>query len=207
MWVFNPLIIKLERTFKKQIPLGGAACWLKFTRDSCKREEGAGQAKEARGPVDKLHSLSSLPLASSACVCVRRFSRQLNCITLFILVIWTRVRCGIWWCLVYWTTSGQPGTLQQMTVNLRAAMPPPRCQQFRGKSRAFTVYVSKLNLYFLGFIFRVIRNVCLFPGRLQMQDSYNKTRAGRFPEGRERKVFPAWLELLCVCYPLRERRG
>lgn len=36
---------------------------------------------------------------------------------------------------------------------------------------------------------------------------YNKTRAGRFPEGGERTAFPACLELLCVGYLLREKEG
>lgn len=184
-------------------------CWFEFTRDSCKREDWVGRArKQARGRVDKLLLLGNFALGQlCVCLCLRQFSRQLNCITLFILIIWTEFRCGIWWCLVYWMTSGLPGTLQQITVNLRAAVPPPKCQYFRGKSRSFTVYVSKMNFYFIGLIFRVIRNVCLFPARLQLQDSYNKARAGRFPEGRERKAFPAWLELLCVCYLLGERRG
>lgn len=98
--------------------------------------------------------------------------------------------------------------LQQITVNLRAAVPPPKCQYFRGKSRSFTVYVSKMNFYFIGLIFRVIRNVCLFPGRLEMRDSYNKTRAGRFPEVGERKALPACLELLCArCPAEREKRA
>jgi hypothetical protein len=52
-----------------------------------------------------------------------------------------------------------------------------------------------MNFYFIGLIFRGIRNVCLFPGRL-LQDSSNKARAGRFPEEGEREVHPACLELL-----------
>lgn len=66
-------------------------------------------------------------------------------------------------------------------------MPPPKCQYFCGKSQAFTVYVSKMNFYFIGLIFRVIRNVCLFPGRLQMQGSFKRAGAGRLPEGEEEK--------------------
>ena len=162
------------------------------------RPELGGQRKASQG-LHKLHSLSNFASGQLClCLCVQWSSRQLNCITLFILIIWTEFRCGIWWGLFYWTTSGLPGTLQQITVNLRAAVPLPKCQYFCEKFWSFTVYVSKMNFYFIGLIFRVIRNVCLFPGWLQMQDSYNKTRTGRFPEGGERKAFPAWLELLCV---------
>lgn len=51
MWVFNSLITKLERTFKKQIPLGGVIRWFEFTRDSCKRKDWVGRAKKAgQGP-------------------------------------------------------------------------------------------------------------------------------------------------------------
>lgn len=97
--------------------------------------------------------------------------------------------------------------LQQITVNLRAAVPPPKCPYFCGKSWSFTVYVSKMNFYFIGLIFRVIRKMCLFPARLQMQDSYNETRAGRFPEGREKKSFPRLVGIaVCTLPAVRERR-
>lgn len=39
-----------------------------------------------------------------------------------------------------------------------------------------------------------------------MRDSYNKTRAGRFPEVGERKALPAWLELLCARCPAERER-
>ena len=132
-----------------------------------------GKGRKARGSVDKLHLLSNFASGQLClCLCVRWFPRQLNWITLFILIIWAEFRCGIWWCLVYWMTLGLPGTLQQITVNLRTAVPPPKCQYFHEKSEAFIVCFSKMNFYFIGLICRVIRNVCLFSGGLQMQDSY-----------------------------------
>lgn len=67
--------------------------------------------------------------------------------------------------------------------------------------------VSKMNFYFIGLIFGVIRNVCLFSARLQMRDSYNKTRTGRFPEGGERGAIPCLVGIaVCTIPAEREKR-
>lgn len=69
---------------------------VKFTPNSWERDLVGVQMKQARGPADRLHLLSNLASGQVClCLCVCRFSRQLNYITLFILIIRTEFRCGI----------------------------------------------------------------------------------------------------------------
>lgn len=105
-----------------------------------KRDLVGVQRKQARGPVDQHHLLSNLASGQLClCLCVCWFSRQLNYITLFILIIRTEFRCSIWWCLVYRLALGLPGSLRQITVNQRAAAPRPPCQHFHGKPWPFSL--------------------------------------------------------------------
>lgn len=97
-----------------------------------------------------------------------------------------------------------PGTQQQITVNLRAAGPLPKYQYFRGKSWSFTVYVSKMNFYFIGLIFSVIRTCADSQGDFQGEILLTRPELGELLKGtKDKRSLPGWN--CCLYDPCWER--
>lgn len=189
--------------------MGAAAHWFKFTRDSCKTEaELRGQRKASQRLCRPTLLTKQFCLRPPLFMCV--CTMILQAIELHYPFHSNNMNRIQMWYLMMPCVLNDFRTAWQIVANycqLEGRCASTKVPIFPWIILVIYSDVSKMNFYFIGLIFGVIRNGCLFPARLQMWDSYNKIRTGRFPEGGERGTIPCLVGIaVCTIPAEREKR-